>query len=339
MDQVTIPQRQPTHRRDDATPSAPRRRRAWRRRRRLVPVTVGVLAALLAVNTLSVLTQTAEASGEQIARLAGGDLHVARSGPPNAPAVVLLHGTAGSTAWWDPVLPALGDRHVVRLDLLGHGRSAKPADGYGIAEQARRVGAALDHLGVRRATVVGHSTGGMVATSLAEQRRDLVTAIALVDTGPRPHAYIGDSLVTRLLPVPVVGQLLWRLRTDTTIRGALGTAFTGKVTIPDQLIADVRGMTYRGFTATSQASLAFARERPVPDRLANLGLPVLVIFGSRDRRWQPSSAEDYRRVPPARIEILEVGHTPMLEDPDTTAALLRGFAADTARSAMGGIDG
>jgi pimeloyl-ACP methyl ester carboxylesterase len=205
-------------------------------------------------------------------RLAGGDIHVVQSGPPSAPAVVLLHGTAGSTAWWDPVMPALRDRHVVRVDLLGHGRSAKPAGGYRVAEQARRVGAVLDHLGVRRATVVGHSTGGMVATSLAEQRRDLVTAIALIDTGPRVDAYIGDSLISRLLPVPVVGQLIWRLRTDNTIRGALGTAFTRKVTIPDQIIADVRDMTYRSFTATYQASLAFLRERPVPDRLAELGL-------------------------------------------------------------------
>jgi pimeloyl-ACP methyl ester carboxylesterase len=294
-------------------------------------VTAGVLAAvLLAVNTLSVFTETAEASGEQIVRLPDGDVHVVQSGPPSAPAVVLLHGTAGSTAWWDPVEPALRDWHVVRVDLLGHGRSAKPGGGYRVAEQARRVGAVLDHLGVRRATVVGHSTGGMVATSLAEQRRDLVTAIALIDTGPRADAYIGDSLISRLLPVPVVGQLVWRLRTDNTIRGALGTAFTRDVRVPDQIIADVRGMTYRSFTATYQASLAFVRERPVPDRLAQLGLPVLVIFGSRDRRWEPSSAEEYRRVPHPRIALLDVGHTPMFEDPGTTGVLLRGFAKDTA---------
>ena len=327
MDEATIPQR-PTH----AEPNAARPRgwRAWGRRRRIVWVTVPVLAALLAVNTVSVLTQTAQASGEQIVRLSGGDIHIVQSGPPDAPAVVLVHGLAASTAWWDPVMPALRDLHVVRVDLLGHGRSAKPAGGYGIAEQARRVGAVLDHLGVRRAILVGHSTGGMVATSLAEQRRDLVTGIALIDTGPRMDAFTGDSRIGRLLPVPVGGQLIWRLRTDSTIRGALGDAFTRKVAIPDQIVADVRDMTYRSFTGAYQASQAFLKERPVPDRLAELGLPVLVIFGSQDRRWQPSSAQDYRRVPQARIEILNgVGHTPMFEDPDTTAALIRGFVINT----------
>ena len=327
MDEATISQR-PTHPEPNA--ARPRGWRAWGRRRRIVWVTVTVLAALLAVNTVSVLTQTAQASGEQIVRLSGGDIHIVQSGPPSAPAVVLVHGLAGSTAWWDPVMPALRDLHVVRVDLLGHGRSAKPAGGYGIAEQARRVGAVLDHLGVRRAILVGHSTGGMVATSLAEQRRDLVTAVALIDTGPRMDAFTGDSRIGRLLPVPVGGQLIWRLRTDSTIRGALGDAFTRKIAIPDQIVTDVRDMTYRSFTDAYQASQAYLKERPVPDRLAELGLPVLVIFGSQDRRWQPSSAQDYRRVPQARIEILNgVGHTPMFEDPDTTAALIRGFVINT----------
>ncbi|MEU5693581.1 alpha/beta hydrolase [Actinosynnema sp. NPDC020468] len=305
----------------------PRGWRGWSRRRRIALPAVAALAVLLAGNTLSVLTQTAEASGEQVVRLPGGDIHVVQDGPPGAPTVVLLHGLGGSTAWWDPVLPGLRDLHVVRVDLLGHAGSAKPTDGYGIAEQARRVGAVLDDLGVRRAIVVGHSTGGAVATSLAEQRREAVAAIALIDTGPRLDAFLGDSVTGSLVATPVIGQLIWRLRTDATIRDALSTAFTREVRIPDRIVADVRGMTYRSLTATDDASTTYLRERPIPDRLAALDLPTLVIFGSQDHRWQPSSAEDYRRVPHARIEILDgVGHTPMFEDPDTTGNLLRDFA-------------
>jgi pimeloyl-ACP methyl ester carboxylesterase len=226
-------------------------------------------------------------------------------------------------AWWESVLPALRDLYVVRLDLLGHSRSAKPADGYAIAEPACKVGAVLDHLGVRRATLVGHSTGGMVATSLAEQRRDLVTALALIDTGPRTDALIGETLLTRLLSVPVVGPLLWRLRTDNAISGVVSTAFTCEVTDPRSDHRRRKGhhlpQLHRNIQDVTRVPEGTAR----PDRLAELGLPVLGIFGSRDRRWQPSSAQDYRRVPQVRIEILNgVGHSPMVEDPDTTAARL-----------------
>ncbi|ADB31419.1 alpha/beta hydrolase fold protein [Kribbella flavida DSM 17836] len=310
-----------------APPYGTHDRRSGSRRRRIALLTASGLVALLAWNTVVVSTKTAGATGQQIVRVPGGDLHVVQDGPANAPAVVLLHGLAGSTRWWDPVLPALRDLHVIRIDLLGHGESAKPANGYSIAEHAARVGAVLDQLGVRRATVVGHSTGGAVATSLAEQRHELVTGLALIDTGPRVDAFLGESFVAKLMTTPVAAQLLWRLRTESAIRTALSTAFTREVQIPDQLVADVRRVTYRSLTATDEASTAYLTERPIPDRAARLDLPTLVIFGSADRRWQPSSAEDYRRVPRARIEILDgVGHTPMYEDPGTTGALLHQFA-------------
>ena len=55
---------------------------------------------------------------------------------------------------------------------------------------------------------------------------------------------------------------------------------------------------------------------------------MLVIFGADDRRWRSSSAAAYRVVPGARVELLPgVGHTPMLEDPQTTSKLLLDFAA------------
>jgi pimeloyl-ACP methyl ester carboxylesterase len=58
-----------------------------------------------------------------------------------------------------------------------------------------------------------------------------------------------------------------------------------------------------------------------------LGKPLQVIFGDQDRRWRPSSAADYRVVPGAKVELLPgAGHTPILEDPPRTAALLLSFA-------------
>src|SRR5262249_19259519 len=140
---------------------------------------------------------------DRFVRLDDGDMHVVEDDKPDAPAVLLIHGTAGSTAWWDPVVPRLADAYrVIRVDLLGHGRSASPTDGYDIPTQARRVGAALDRLGAGRVAVIGHSTGGTVATALAEQRPDAVAALALIDTGPSSDAYLSQGLLPRLLLSP-----------------------------------------------------------------------------------------------------------------------------------------
>jgi pimeloyl-ACP methyl ester carboxylesterase len=271
-------------------------------------------------------------AGGRFVRLDDGDMHVVEDGKPGTPALLLIHGTGASTAWWDPVVPRLADAcRVIRVDLLGHGRSASPAGGYDIPAQARRVGAVLDMLGAGRVVVIGHSTGGSVATALAEQRPGAVAALALIATGPSPDAYISQGLLSGLLLAPFPGRLLWRLRTEATIRKAMCSAFTRPVDIPDAIIEATLGMTHRAVAGTARASLGYLVQRSVPARLAALGLPVLVIFGADDQRWRSSSAAAYRVVPGARVELLPgVGHTPMLEDPQATGTLLLEFAAAAA---------
>lgn len=321
---MTMPPRGDTPDSPSASPSSGvRRARGWTKRRVLASALL-VIAALLLANTAVVSRQSG--SGPK-------GVHVRQDGPRDAPALVLIHGLGGSTRWWDQVVPTLAQTHrVIRLDLLGHGESAKPSgDGYSIPDQARRIGETLDQLGVRHAVVVGHSTGGSVATALAELHPDLVTALALIDSGPRLDAFISDGFVGNLLFVPVIGQLLWRLRTDSILRKGLDTAFSRPgYQIPRQLVDDVRATTYHALTATSQASDTYLEQSPLPDRLARLGKPLLVIFGQDDRRWHSSSAAHYRTVPGVRIELLPaVGHSPMLETPPRTAALLLNFATSS----------
>ncbi|GAA3368539.1 hypothetical protein GCM10020367_07300 [Streptomyces sannanensis] len=126
---------------------------------------------------------------------------------------------------------------------------------------------------------------------------------------------------------PDIGPLLWRIRTDGLIRKALSTAFSRPgYEVPQQIVDDVRAMTLHGSVATSQGADAYMKQRPVPARLTALGKPLLVIFGEEDRRWRPSSATDYTAVPGARVETLPgLGHSPMLEDPQQTMALLLPF--------------
>ncbi|MEU4396338.1 alpha/beta fold hydrolase [Kribbella sp. NPDC023855] len=113
-------------------------------------------------------------------------IYVRDDGPRAAPALLLIHGSGSSSRAWEPLVPLLTRSHrVIRLDLLGHGQSAKPEGPfYGIPEQALRAGAVLDRLGITRVIAVGHSSGGYTATALAEQRPNLVSALALINTGP-----------------------------------------------------------------------------------------------------------------------------------------------------------
>jgi pimeloyl-ACP methyl ester carboxylesterase len=258
-------------------------------------------------------------------------MHVVHDGPRQAPPLLLIHGSGASGASWGPVAGGLaGHRHVIRVDLPGCGQSP-PAPSYDVPEQAGRVAVLLDDLGLRHVTLAGHSSGGYVATALAEQRPDLVGSLALISTGPSLDALLPQPFILRVLLAPPLGPLLWPMRWDAGIRRGLSSTHPRPVDIPGDAVADLRNITYRVFRKVLRGNAAYVNERSVPGRLAGLGVPVLVIFGAADPRYEPSSVHQYDAVPNARVEMLPgVGHVPMLEAPETTSELLLRFTAAAA---------
>ncbi|MFI7614004.1 alpha/beta fold hydrolase [Nonomuraea terrae] len=255
-------------------------------------------------------------------------MHVVHDGQRQAPPLLLIHGSGASGGFWSPVVPALaGHHHVIRVDLPGCGQSP-PAPSYDVPAQAGQVAALLDDLSLRHVAVVGHSSGGYVATALAEQRPDLVGSLALISSGPSLDALLRQPLILRVLLAPPLGPLLWSRRSDAMIRRGINATAARPVDLPDDVVADVRSITYRVMRTVLRRNTAYIAERSVPERLAALGVRVLVIFGAADSRWEPSSAHQYDAVPNARVELLPgVGHLPMLEAPETTSKLLLGFTA------------
>ncbi|MBH5333736.1 alpha/beta hydrolase [Streptomyces pactum] len=262
----------------------------------------------------------ADGTEHALLRLEHGDIHVCQDGPRDAPALLLLHGSATSGRSWDALVPLLVPAHrVIRIDLPGHGRSSEPVGrGYATSEQARTLGAVLDRLRVGQVVAIGHSSGGCAATALAEERPDLVTALALINTGPGMDAFIAPASAP-------IDPARWP-PSDEQIRRFASTGFREGYQVPRELIDELRGMSPHAITAAMQASIAYLNQRALPARLAALGKPLRVIFGEQDRRWRPSSAEDYRVVPGAEIDLLPgAGHTPILEEPVRTAELLLPF--------------
>jgi pimeloyl-ACP methyl ester carboxylesterase len=296
--------------------------------RRVLLGLVVVLALALVVNTVvsDRDTEAAKAGVGRIIDMPDGDLQVREDGPADGQALVLLHCFACSLDWWDRIVPALArDHRVIRFDLLGHGGSEKPKNGYGMESQARLVAAALDRLRVRRAVVVGHSMGGSVATALAEEQPALVESLVILDSPSKS----GDAelpFTARLGFVPVLGQAIKRVVPDSMIRNGLESAFADGFEVPDQFVEDFREMTYTSYDDSHRGSADYSDHSGLAERLADESLPLLVVFGSQDDLVDPESAQGYRRVPGARIVVLDgVGHSPHVERPAATARLIENF--------------
>jgi len=119
----------------------------------------------------------------RFAHVAGTMIHYVQKGSGRP--LVLIHGFAGSTYTWRNLIPLLAAGHTVyALDLPGFGLSDKPLRGdYTLAAQSRIVLGFLDQLGVRQATLIGHSMGGVIAALAAAQSPQRVAQLVLIEPG------------------------------------------------------------------------------------------------------------------------------------------------------------
>ena len=293
---------------------------------------IGAVVVALVVHTVVTDRQTKPAEerrGGAVVELEGGDLFVKDEGDRDDPAVVLLHGFAASQRWWERVAPELVRRglRVIRPDLLGHGASEMPRDGYAPDEQARLVAALLRKLRVRRATVVGHSMGGTVASALAELRPRLVRRVAVIGTPPR-DGFAELPLTGRVATWPVIGQLVRRIAPDPLIGAGLASAFADGVDVPDAFVDDLDRMTYSAYDGAAGESRDFLEEGSNSERIEHARVPLLVIFGMADDIVDPKAADAWSEdVGHARVVRMRgVGHSPQWERARQVADLLVDFA-------------
>jgi pimeloyl-ACP methyl ester carboxylesterase len=102
-------------------------------------------------------------------------------GPANGHTVVLLHGMNFAGFYWGGPIDALRKEgfRVVVPDQIGFGRSSKPVISYNFHDMALNTRRVLEHLGIARAMIVGHSMGGMLAARFATQYPDVTERLVI----------------------------------------------------------------------------------------------------------------------------------------------------------------
>ncbi|MFN8159156.1 MAG: alpha/beta hydrolase [Candidatus Nanopelagicales bacterium] len=144
------------------------------------------------------------------APVAGGTLRGGRWQPDgDAPAVLLVHGVTAHHGSWFAVADAASDLDLVAPDLRGRGGSRSLPGPAGMREHADDLAAVLDHLGLDRVVLVGHSMGAFVSVVMADRHPDRVERMVLVDGGlplELPAGMSTDEVMTAVLG-PAVQRL------------------------------------------------------------------------------------------------------------------------------------
>lgn len=238
--------------------------------------------------------------------------------------VVLLHGYFESLVVWDEFVPLLSGRvRVVTLDLPGHGISEVRGQIHTMDYLADTVAAAMEHLGIGRYSVVGHSMGGYVALSLAERYGERVEAAVLLSSTPSADTMEKCDRRRREIELVRAG----RKNTIASIVRHAGfapenvTRLKGWIddleelvlmTEDDGVIALINGMIER---------------KDMNDMLRSTSVPHMFIFGRHDS-YIPVEVADkiVSDHPEAEVVWLEhSGHMGFLEEPETCADAILEF--------------
>jgi pimeloyl-ACP methyl ester carboxylesterase/2-polyprenyl-6-methoxyphenol hydroxylase-like FAD-dependent oxidoreductase len=272
------------------------------------------------------------AAGVRRSELRVGDLRtpLREAGPRGArEAVVFLHGNPGSSADWEPLLAAVGERRrAVAWDAPGFGAAVAPEFPQTVEAHAAFVGRALDALGIERVHLVAHDFGGPWGLAWAASAPERFASAVLIGTGALP-GYRWHALA-RLWRTPVAGELFMATTTRTGFRQLLRRGNRRSLPRPflDRMYDDFDGATrravlrlYRSVPDVGAAGDLRARELRPLDR------PALVLWGRHDPYLRVEHAERQREAfPSAEVRVLEhSGHWPFVDDPVTVAGALRAF--------------
>ncbi|HEV7340803.1 MAG TPA: alpha/beta hydrolase [Sphingopyxis sp.] len=326
---------------DDDFEPLPPRRPVFRRKRVLIPIAVviAIVIAFLALRTPdtdrdAMIAKYSGPAGAFVAGPAGQRIHYRDQGQRGGPAIVLLHGSNSSLHTWEPLVQRLGgDYRVVTLDLPGHGLTGSTPDkDYGANGMAAAVDVVAAKLGLDRFILGGNSMGGWVAWRYALAQPDRVDALLLINAAGMPlrkgEKSPESNVGFRILKYPagrwLATQITPRALVEQSLRGSVE-----KQGIVDDAMID-RYWELLRFPGNREATVLRARldrEPAMADRVNEIKAPTLILFGDKDRIINPSAAQTFHeRMPGSDVVLLKnIGHLPMEEAPDATAAAITDF--------------
>ena len=278
----------------------------------------------------------AERSSVEERRVDAGGLQVACLQAGEGSPLVLLHGEGDSAASWQPVRPELArSRRVYAPSFPGHGDSDKPGADYTPDFYAGFLARFMDGIAVERATLVGHSLGGLACVRFALAQPGRVGALVLVDSSGLGRA-VNPFLSFLSLPgVRHVASAWTRTELGSLQRPLLRSAlqFRRPWRAPREWFADQRRLARTpgfidAFLATNRRLVGVRGQREVVvGQLGALTMPTLVIWGARDAVLPVSQA--YRavhRLPRGELAVIrDAGHAPHVERPAEFLAALQRF--------------
>lgn len=251
-----------------------------------------------------------------------GDLAADPTGVP----LMVIHGfiVSGHESMLPWAIDKLTGRSLILPDLMGYGYSGRdttPGAWSTPKSHARYLAAMLDHLGVTKVDIVGHSYGSAIAARFALDYPQRVRRIVYIS----PGLYMERSATELVIQTPVIGSALaWHMIAGGPI------SFVGRRCRNTPDCPSMRPAHIRDSTNTLRAMMYTSRHTTVLDELyadiPNLATPSLVLWGEKDWIVPRSAAERLARDTHSELDVLpNCWHMPFIDKPEDVAQRVLSF--------------
>ena len=255
----------------------------------------------------------------------GPRLHYAERGDPTGQAIVFLHAYVDSWFWFSRVLPLLSpEYHAFAPDQRGHGDSDRPECCYTVDDFAADVDAFMDAVGVDEASLVGHSSGGLIAQRAALDYPNRVSRLVLIGS---PITLVNNEALVELgeemlaLEDPIPPEFV-REFVESTIYHPVPEEFLARAVseclkVPARVWRDY----WKGVLLTADDTA----------RLGEIDAPTLILWGEQDTLL-PREEQEQRAaaIPDATLRVYpDTGHAVAGERPERVARDMEEFMKDT----------
>jgi pimeloyl-ACP methyl ester carboxylesterase len=232
--------------------------------------------------------------------------------------VVLVHGLADRDESWAPMLERLkrSGFHVYAPDLLGYGRSPKPADGdYSISTQEQFVADFIQAIGLQKPDVGGWSMGGWVVLKLALDHPDMVNRVVVYDSAGVRHQVAG-------------GPQVFHPTNEAELQHLANLLEPNAKPLPGFVLRDALRQMGEGQWVVDRSMDSMEGGKDLVDaRLSGLTEPLLIVWGSDDQLLPLAIGQQmHGMVTRSELDILQgCGHLAPKTCPDRAAAVTVDF--------------
>ena len=273
-----------------------------------------------------------------------GDVRVyyREAGSPAAPAIVLLHGFPSSSHQFRALIPRLATRfHVIAPDYPGFGNSDRPAPSafaYTFDHLAETIERFLADRGLQSFVLFLHDYGGPIGFRIASRHPERIRALVIQNANAYAEG-LAPSFLER-------HRALWSNRTPESeapvakylAEGGWRAQYTRGARDESSVSADDVNLDAWGLAQPDSLAIQMDLQFDYRTNLERYDEwhrylrehrpPTLVVWGKNDAVFTPAGAWAFRKdVPDCEVHLLDEGHFPLEEDPDTTADLVLDFLA------------